>query len=186
MFGFGFVGKLVEVAIDVLKIVATAICDVCKALGLVEDDAKVEEIGDRAIQAEEAGIGLEDFDTYEEYLKAINEFKLDPERSLEISEEEKMRKGTAVLKGALEERVGQNLDILIRDLPVFQTFLTPLRIVNYLQQGIGVNKLSDYLHGGLNRSETREMTELLLGVEKTFQPNKTEAELEDYLDSVRK
>ncbi len=44
-------------------------------------------MGDKAIQAEEHGIKPEDFSTYSEYVKSVEDFETDSERSKEISED---------------------------------------------------------------------------------------------------
>lgn len=76
--------------------VVQAVLAICKALGLFEDKSP-EELGDRAIQAEREGITPDKFETFDEYVKAIKAFELDPERSKEISAEEKNLKGAEVL-----------------------------------------------------------------------------------------
>lgn len=60
-------GKI-SLAIEVLSVV----------LGLLDKDEKLEDMGDKAIQAKEAGINPEDFATYKEYAEAIKNFEVDP------------------------------------------------------------------------------------------------------------
>ena len=51
----------VGLAIEGLKMVVNSLVNVCKALGLIEEDTDPEELGDKAIQAEESGIKPENF-----------------------------------------------------------------------------------------------------------------------------
>lgn len=95
----------IGLAIEGLKVVVKALVSLCKALGLIEEDKEPEELGDKAIQYEEAtGKKPEDFDSYEEYLKEVEEFEVDPERSKQISEEAKQLKAAEISTAVLMEK----------------------------------------------------------------------------------
>ena len=66
---------------------------VCKALGLLEADETNEDFGGRVLQAEETGIHPEEYPTYLEYVAAIRNVELDPEKSAKYKPEEKMAAG---------------------------------------------------------------------------------------------
>ena len=111
MFGIiiSAVSEVVSVAAKVLtttlRVVGTNIVDFAKmlesffkAVGLLEERDDIEELGDRALQAEEAGeLDPEQFDNYEEYMKKVREFDLDEARSKEITSEEKLKKGVELM-----------------------------------------------------------------------------------------
>lgn len=99
--GIGAIG----LAVEGLRVVVSAISGVCKALGLIREEIEPEELGDKAIQAEEAGIRPEKFDKYEEYVKAVEEFEVDPEKSKSISQEEKLLKASELSSGLILEKM---------------------------------------------------------------------------------
>lgn len=94
-----------KAAISILRPIAQAITTFVGALGLIDPKTKADELGDKAIQAEEAGIKPEKFDTYEKYVKEINNFKLDPAKSQKISIANKLRKGSEVATALAMEKL---------------------------------------------------------------------------------
>lgn len=90
-----FISTIKEVTV-ILQAVVNVLTSICRDLGILPPEMQEEELGDRAIQAEEAGIKLEDFDTYQEYVKAIQDFEIDPEKSDGILLEEKLAKAAEV------------------------------------------------------------------------------------------
>lgn len=99
------VGAL-SLAVQGLKVIANAIVSLAKSLGLIKADMKTEDLGDKAIQS---GLKPEDFDTYEEYTKAVEKFETDPERSKQISEEEKLNKGIEIATNLMAEKYGDGV-----------------------------------------------------------------------------
>lgn len=101
----------IGLAIEGIKTVVNAIIAVCKALGLIEEKTEPEELGDKAIQAEEEGIVPKNFDTYEDYVKAVEEFEVNPEKSKIITEEQKLLKASELSSGLLIEKMpGMNIE----------------------------------------------------------------------------
>ncbi|MDY6294970.1 MAG: hypothetical protein SPL45_01550, partial [Schwartzia succinivorans] len=85
--------KIIEIVGKDLLMFAQIIMGILKGLGLIKPEEDVEDLGDKALQAEEEGITPEKYDSYEEYLKAVEEFEIDPEKSKEIDEGKKLEKG---------------------------------------------------------------------------------------------
>ena len=84
-------GNALKVGIQVLNAVAKGLTAFGNALGLFETDDP-EKLGAKRILAEEEGIEPENYDTYDEYLKAVDEFEIDEERAAEIPTEDKLVK----------------------------------------------------------------------------------------------
>ena len=107
MFGIDdlLIGVIAAVVVDI-------IANIAKALAVKNPDEKVEDLGDRVIQAEEAGIHPEDYEKYDDYMKAISEFEVDPGRSKEITLEEKMEKGVSCLLAGIAEKFGLNTGVV--------------------------------------------------------------------------
>ena len=83
-----------------------------KELGLIEKDEKVEEIGDRALQAEEDElhpIKIEDFENHEKYLEAVKEYEVNPEKSALIPYDDKMHKAIEIFLGMAIAQYGQTM-----------------------------------------------------------------------------
>ncbi len=93
--------------------VAKLLQAVGKALGLIKDEEKPEDLGDKALQAEEQGITPDKFKTYEEYANRIQNFELDPEKSKKYTPEEKMKKTTEVFTKYINEKHPDMLGTII-------------------------------------------------------------------------
>ena len=93
--------------------VAKLLQAVGKALGLIKEEEKPEDLGDKALQAEEQGITPDKFKTYEEYANRIQNFELDPEKSKKYTPEEKMKKTTEVFTKYINEKHPDMLGTII-------------------------------------------------------------------------
>lgn len=82
---------ILEVTVN-LVIFAAIVTKALQALGIIGPDENAKELGDKAIQAEEEGITPENYDSYEEYMDAVRKFELDPEKSEQIEDEDKLKK----------------------------------------------------------------------------------------------
>lgn len=91
-------------AVEGLKALGNILTVIGKALGLIKPETQVDELGDKALQAEEKGITPDQFETYEKYVKAIEGFQLDPEKSRETTLEEKVEKGIELTVGVIREK----------------------------------------------------------------------------------
>lgn len=108
MFGIilGAVGAIAKavctigLAIQGLKAVVSLVANIAKALGIAEEPKP--ETAEKALQAEEEGINPEDFDTYDEYLKEIENFEVDPEKT--HTEEELLQKKIEIISGMILEK----------------------------------------------------------------------------------
>ena len=97
--------KIAAVKMVAVKMVADAICKIAQSLGLIKTD-KPEELGDKALQAAEAGIKPENFEDYDAYVKAIEKFEIDPEKSNKYTPEEKQKKGMEVAACSMMGELG--------------------------------------------------------------------------------
>ncbi len=99
--------SVVGLAVDGLKAIGSALVNLAKALGLIKPQMQVDELGDKAIQS---GYDPEQYDTYAEYVKDVEKFDLDAEKSRLIPEEDKIRKGMELATGVMLEK-HQNLPV---------------------------------------------------------------------------
>jgi Sec-independent protein translocase protein TatA len=91
---------IVGLAVQGLKKIGNILTNLGKALGLIKPETKIDELGDKALQSE---YKPEDYDSYAEYVKAVEKFDLDAEKSNQISEEDKIKKGMELSTGVIIE-----------------------------------------------------------------------------------
>jgi hypothetical protein len=163
------------------------------ALGVFEPDEDVEKIGDRAIQAKDAGITPEKFDTYGEYMEEIRNFKLDPEKSAQMQSEVKIGAGLAIGTVGLEKKfdvpegsIGP-LWILAASDP---KYFTAERLENILKGGGDMGTVVRFFEGKLGPADALDTRQTLMGLERALSPNKSDeviyAEINLAKDEVRK
>ena len=114
---FSIIGAIIETVATVLpKIIeivganllqfAHILSGIFKGLGLLAPEEEITDLGDKAIQAEKQGIKAENYDSYEEYLKAVKSFEIDEEKSANIDDNAKIEKGIEVITAVLVEKYG--------------------------------------------------------------------------------
>lgn len=171
--------SIVDLSIRALKVVAGAIFNLCKALGIIEDDTKMDELGDKALQSE---YNPEDYDCYEEYVKAVEKFELDPEKSKEITAEQKMAKGVELVSGLAIEKY--------RDYPMKDLLVLTGQKADFFDGDRGlevgklikednsmINSLVKYFNGS-EKDEVKidKMFDSLIEIEKKIDPDISENE----------
>lgn len=165
--GLGTSLSIISSAIDIVCQVAKTIG---QALGIVAQKQDIPDIGDRAIQAEAAGIVPEKFEKYDEYLAAIQNFKLDPERSKEISMKDKQWAGISVVARGIEEKfdlqtgtAGRMMILAAGD----SGFFTGERMLGWLKSGnLSMDRVADYFDRKLDGADSMDMEEQLILHEK--------------------
>lgn len=167
---------------DILHAVADILTYICKKLGILPSDIQEEEMGDKAIQAKDVGITPEKFDTYQEYLKVIQDFKIDPEKSHKISTEAKLAKAMELevlfLKEAKPEMaVLSFLGIIARHMEYF----SPEKVDALGKMLVSANDLIVNIDAVLNKGEKNPEKieaayEKLADIEKQIDPGISDEE----------
>ena len=163
----------------------TAIDVISKILGMLEPNETTEEIGDRAIQAQEAGISPENYATYQEYSAAIKSFELDPKRSAEISDLDKKLAGIATQAWAYEEKFGVDGVGLLTKTVESPDYFTGDRLASFLDKVENISDVVQYFDGKLSSNERNAVEAKLVEAEKTINPEKTNADIYKELDTYR-
>ena len=184
-----FMPKLLEIVGKNLIQIANIIIGIVKGLGIVEPEENATDLGDKALQAEEAGITPENYDSYEEYLKAVEKFETNPERSAEINEEDKLQKGAEVITATLVERYGD---------PIIALFEIVAKNPSYFEQRMPFftemqkndsNTFADitrYMSGketDINKAD--ETLEKIFEVEKKVDPDTTIADMMKNIEKLK-
>lgn len=181
--------KAIRVAATVVTAVAHAVTAISHAFGLTKS-TNAEELGEKALQAEEQNIRPEDFQSYEDYVKEVEAINLDPERSSRWTKEQKEAKTAEVGTMLLTERFGQNAVTLIGDVAKHPDFFTPQRATHYLQEAQGQNidltKVSDLLNNKTtDLSSVIEAKDLMYDIEKSLNPNLSMSQHNDNIMELR-
>lgn len=95
---------IAKLALDGLKVVGNILTSLGKALGLIKPETKTDALGDKAIQS---NYNPEDYNSYEEYVKAVEAFEVDPEESAKIDPEKKYKAGIDLCLGIIKEKYGE-------------------------------------------------------------------------------
>lgn len=73
-------------------------------LGILKPDEKVDDMGERALQAAEKGITIDMFDNFDDYMDALRNFDLDPEVASKRNPTEKLVAGLGVGTVGVEDK----------------------------------------------------------------------------------
>lgn len=187
---FGLIATVISVAVKVvsvigelgialkgLELIGKVLVSIAKALGLIEDkNIEAEELGDKALQAEMEGIKPENCKTYQEYMKAIEDFELDPEKSKKWTEKEKVEKGIEITSALLVEKYGPDIEDLLIEVVKNPEFFNSQRVKEYIEivedKKISYSEISDYLDGNIRNFEHKDkVTNAMLEVEKKINPD---------------
>lgn len=186
----GEIVATIAVTIEALKVVVNGIVAIGKALGIVDPQMDAEELGTRALQAEEMGITPEQFDSYDEYIKRIqdDDWGFDPEKQRDPKEA--LQKATEIVSGAAIENLGEKAGEFIRLAGTMSKFFTPERIGAltelFVKDKSDVAKVTDYLSGKEMTSEDmRAAYNTLSTAEKATHPAMKDTEINEFVMDLR-
>ena len=174
--------KVAVVAIPKMLPTIFMIYELLKELGLLKENEKPEKIGDKCKQAEEAGIDRTKFDKFEEYEKAIREFKLDPEKSKNISTDEKYRYALGFYSMMVEEKLKNKFDDFVKfakclttsdDLKVFSKEIYE----TFREKDLPLGKIDNFFNKNLKTSEDIAIEKALVEAIQKKEPEKSRDEI---------
>ncbi len=177
----GAVGSVISAGLRIVvgmgKEVWDAVCTVAqtigRALGLIEPEERLEDLGDRALQAAEQDIRPEKYEKYEEYLKALRELKLDPEKSEKFSVEEKNAAGLTVLTLGLADRFKMDPAQAAMLWPLIAKnpdFFTAERVTHYLKEMAHPGLFVDYF---TEKTRDKSVEAVIFKTERSFHTEET-------------
>lgn len=162
-----------------------AIDTISRILGLLKPNETTEDIGERALQAQEAGISPEDYATYKEYVAAIKNFELDPKKSEQYSDTEKMLAGIGVQYWGFEEKFGVGAGDILTKTVESPDYFTGERLASFLDKVESVSDVVKYFDGKLSSNERNAVEAKLVEAEKAINPEKPNADIYKELDTYR-
>lgn len=178
------VGKALAVAglvVEGIKAVTGLFMSIAKALGLIKPEVDEKELGDKALQAEEAGIKPENYKTYAEYHAAVESFKVDPEKSKQYTEKQKLIKAAELSAGLAAEKLDKLpiQDIINLGKEFYDIFKPRLVVFGSLfaKNPTAATDVYKYLKG-MEKNEDKAMATFhtLVDVEKAAFPGISDAE----------
>lgn len=156
-----------------------------QVFNIFKPDEDIENMGDLAIQAGEAGIQMENYSNYDEYLDAIRNFELDPEKSKTIDDKEKMLVGVGLVSKGIEDKfnlpegVGGLMTILAA---THSGYFTESRFENWLQTG-EMGDIIRYFDNKLSPAESSRIIDVIVGAEKEFSLKSEDEIYQDLVDA---
>ena len=168
-----------SLALQGLKSLAAPLLELGKELGLIEPETDVEDLGDKAIQSD---LKPDDFDCYEEYLKAVEDYKLDPEKSKLSTEEKKIQKGIELTVGVMIDKyqefpMGEFINMIGHNQSFFtESKMGELAIV-IKTDGQSISDILHYVDGTeKNSTKIQGAVDTLLEIEKNTNPGLSDKE----------
>jgi hypothetical protein len=186
------IARSLTVIASAISVVAHTIISVCKALGLIENpNMKTEDLGEKALVAQEMEhLKPENFKTFEEYVKAIENFKVDPAQAEKYTLEEKMQKGLELTTGLLIDKYGESAAEVLREVAKRPDFFDDIRTLQYLEKAssveLNIGDISKLLDGKLkNVDAIIDAKEQMSNVEKIINPEITPRQLQQLIDKQK-
>ena len=168
-----------SLALQGLKSLATPLLELGKELGLIEPETDVEDLGDKAIQSD---LKPDDFDCYEKYLKAVEDYKLDPEKSKLSTEEKKIQKGIELTVGVMIDKYQEfSMGEFINMIGHNQSFFTESKMgelaIVIKTDGQSISDILHYVDGTeKNSTKIQGTVDTLLEIEKNTNPGISDKE----------
>jgi hypothetical protein len=135
-----------------------------QGLGILKPDEKLGKLGECALQAAENGITLDQFDNFADYMDALRNFDLDPDKAEKRSYAEKLVAGLGVGTVAMERKFSAapgSLDSLWL-LPIVNPgYFTPERMLSIVGTGRLTGDIWAYLDKRLSAGDSGRLEESL-------------------------
>lgn len=142
-----------------VKAIANFANTLLHALAIFQPQETLQDMGDRALQAAEQGITLEERDKFDEYMDALRNFDLNPELSEKYTPVEKFVAGLGIATVGIEDKFnalpGSLNDVWLLPLSNSEYF-TPERIKDLLENGKQIGDVSAYLEKRMSGEEASE------------------------------
>lgn len=183
----GAISPVIGVVIGAINAVASVAGGIMKSFGWMPDEDE-DEFGDRVIQAGKEGITPEKFDKFEDYAEAIKNFELDPEKSKETTEQEKLLATIAYATTGLAEKYDNadpdNLANIWALVAEDADYFSSDRINSILSKTTDIKSVADYFDGNLDEKMIDRVEQRLVDAEKALSPEKSEDQILQAIDEM--
>lgn len=182
MFGLGAIlCSVAKICVSVIscQVVSKAIQAIGRALGIIKEKDQIEDLGDRALQAEEKGITPDKYSTFNEYKQALDNFELNPDKTKATSLEEKEKKFIEIcVLGMKEQNPNLKVEEMITLMDKNPSLFTPERANSLgrlvVEDPNVVNDIVGFISGNeRNGKSLKNGRDALVKVEMEQNPNLT-------------
>ena len=176
--------KIGETVLGVLKIISAIVETVATVLGVIRQDEKIDELGERTIQAAEAGITIESCgNDFSKYQHEIRNFQIDPEKAKNRSQEDKLCAGIAFVEQGISQKYPfLNMASVYPLFAMNSTFFTAARVASYAQTAVelqyGFNKIKSFFNGSCSMGDKKKAEDFIYTAETKFNPGFKSVDLE--------
>ena len=155
--------------VGALRIAKAVVHVAAVAVGIMDGTETVEDLGERALEAAEKGINIDDYDNTDEYLRDIREIPLNENRE-KYSNEDRSIAGISVLGSILRQKIG--LEPNLYGLFVqYRDFFTDERVRRYIKYadktGCYINDIRNFFSSNTTFDERERAYNLLVEAEKS-------------------
>ena len=169
--------KIGETVLGVLKIVSAIVETVATVLGVIRSDERIEELGEKTLQAAEAGITMESCgNDFSKYQHEIRSFQIDPEKAQNRRLEDKLIAGICFV----DQGISQKYPFLnmASAYPLFamkSDFFTAARVASYAQTAVELqynfSKIKSFFDGSCSMGDKKKTEEFIYAAESKFNPD---------------
>lgn len=189
-----FATNIAPKLVTVLKMapgVISTVINVAQTIGILfnifKPEDRVEDLGDKAIQAADKGITIDDYDDNDDYMDALRDFQTDPERSAEIDDVVKTVAGLGLVTTGIEKKLdlpeGSTGGIFLLAASAPEHF-TAERLSNMIENSSDLSNVIEYFDGDLNVTDAMSIEKQLVSSEQVFSPELSVQQVNEQLDSV--
>jgi hypothetical protein len=183
------ISPVLSMGLEAIKAVAQVAHTVLTALGIIQPEEKIDDLGDRVNQAAEAGIKPENYEKFDDYVQAIRSFDLDPEKSKKTTETEKLASGLSFASLALEDKYkgsdAGNLANIWNLVAKNPEYFSAEKIGSLLSATQDIKSIADYFDNKLNTKDALVAEQKLFDAEKSLSPEKTDNAIYANLDAAK-
>lgn len=159
---------------------------VAQFAGVLKPGEGIANMGERALQAADAGIHTDQFGSVDEYLDALRQRPLDPEKKHDPATS--LLSGLAVVSSGLDERL--KLDegtagSLWPLVAIRRDYFTPEKIQQVLQHGQDIRDMVDYFSGKLGGAESLKVEDQLVHLDHEMDPGADDNTLRQQICAVQ-
>lgn len=152
-----FICEIPKLPVGVFELVAEIVVTVGKILDLFKTEDP-EELGDKVLQGEDAGISLESCgNDFQEYKKRIDAFEPDPEKTAQTSKYDKLLAAGTFCEASLQEEYGFGLGTLVPFIAKNPQFCSPNRVAAWIKAcndiGASTDQIANYFRGEVHGKE---------------------------------
>ena len=158
------IANIARTAGPIIKNIAIIANALLPLFNILKNGEKIDDMGERALQAAESGIEFNEFDDFDEYVEQLRNFKLDPEKAEKRDPIVQLVTGLGLGVIGLEEKMDLSRGSLngLWLLPAGnEKYFTAERLESWLKSGQLVGDVFDYLNNQLSASDARDFEKKL-------------------------